>query len=352
MSTHTGCGQRGQILAIFAGGLIALILVVGLVIDGGNVFLTRRDSQNSADLGAMAGTKRLADYYVKAQAFTGSNNVYTAVATRMGENNCATGSVCTWTARYVGPRTGSTFQDLGPVTPSDTAPPGAISGQKALGVKVDVTKTPQTYLLGVVGQTTWTVQTVATAITGRPNGAPGGQLLPIALVQPASMVEGTIYALTSGSNGPGNFGWISWTGSNSAGALATSICTPNNPGFVLPHEFPGDPGKSNSSSVRACLDQWINNKQIVLIPIVEATGDDPGDTNNCDTGGNGNNFTYCITAIAAFVITSHAQPAVDQINGRFVGTIPYSVNGNANVPGAVTAPPTLNSTFYYLGLAQ
>ena len=295
--------EGGQILAIFAGALILLILVGGLVIDGGNVFMTRRDGQNSADLASMAGTKRLADYYVKSTAFTGTDNVYTAVATRMTQNDCssAVGSNCSWTARYVGPRSGSSFQDLGPVTATDTAPPGAVSGQKALGVKVDVTKTPQTYLLGVVGQTSWTVQTTATSITGQPPAAPAGQLLPIAMVAPTTMSEGSIYALTSGSNGPGNFGWVSWDGSNSAGSLATSLCTPNNPAFTLPFQFPGDPGKTNSSSVRACLQQWVDNEQVVLIPIVEATNDDPGNANNCDTGGNGNNFTYCIIAIAAFV---------------------------------------------------
>ena len=57
-------------------------------------------------------------------------------------------------------------------------------------------------------------------------------------------------------------------------------------------------------------------------------------------------------ALAAFVITSYAQPAVDQINGRFVGTIPYSENGNSNVPGPVVLPPSASSSFYYLGLSQ
>ena len=263
--------EDGQILAIFAGALVLLILISGLVIDGGNVFVTRRDSQDSADIGSMAGTKRLADYYVKSQTFTSTNNVYTAIATRMDQNNCssAAGSICSWTARYVGPRTGSSFQDLGPVSSTDTAPPGAASGQKALGVKVNVTKTPQTYLLGVIGQSTWTVNSTATSMTGQPTGAPAGQLLPIAMVAPTTMGEGSIYALTSGSNGPGNFGWISWDGSNDAGSLATSLCTPDNPPFVLPFEFPGDPGKTNASSVRACLQQWVDNQQTVLIPIVE-----------------------------------------------------------------------------------
>ncbi len=342
--------KEGQILALFAGSLVVIILVVGLAIDAGNAFLQQRDSQNGSDIGAMAGTKRLADYYVSGMAFSGTNNVYTAVATRMTENNCAGGtSNCQWTARYVGPRTGATFMDLGPVTPTDTAPPN-VGGQAALGVKVDVHRTPKTFLLGLMGMTAWNVNTSATAMTGQPVGAPGGQLLPIGMTEMPTQ-EGTIYALTSGSNGPGNFGWLSWDGSNSAGSLATSICTPNNPGFDLPIEFPGDPGKSNSSSVRDCLQYWVDNHQPVLIPIV-VKSNDPNAPPGCSTGGNGNNFHFCLVAIAAFVLTSYSQPAVDQINGRFVGTIPYSMNGNSSVPGGVTQPPSLHSTLYYLGLAQ
>ena len=232
----------GQILVVFAIAMVVLILVTGLVIDGGNAFLHRRDSQNSADIAAMAATKRLADYYVKSPTdpsfrFTAANNAYTTIDTRMTQNGCTAATSCTWTARYVGARSGATFADLGPVGAGDTAPPGAVSGPKALGVKVDVTQTPSTFLLGIIGQGAWKVQTTATANAGKLSGAPGGQLLPIALVAPPTMIEGSTYAITSGSNGPGNFGWLAWTGSNSPGPLATSICTPNNPGFTLPAEF-------------------------------------------------------------------------------------------------------------------
>lgn len=345
--------SEGQILALFAGGLIALILVTGLVIDGGNVFLQRRDGQNAADIGAMAGTKRIADYYAKpagspGKAFAPGDNAYSMITTRMSQNDCSTGLACTWTARYVGPRTGATFVDLGPVGAGDAAPPTG-----TLGVKVDLTKNPRTYFLGVIGQSTWTVSTVATALAGKLSSAPGGQLLPIAMTEMPTQ-EGAIYALTSGANGPGQFGWVSWTGSNDPNSLATSICTPNNPGFSLPVEFPGDPGKSNASGVRNCLQQWVTNKQVVLIPVVLPTND-PGNTGSCATEGNGNNFTYCIIAIAAFVITSFDQPAVDQINGRFVGTIPYSLTGNSTVPGGgggVSAPPDEGGALYAIGLAQ
>ncbi len=343
--------QGGQILAMFAGGLILLILVAGLVIDGGNIFLQRRDAQNAADIGSMAGTKRLADYYVKplgtpGQAFGGGDNAFSHISDKMTQNDCTAATACTWTARYVGPRSGATFVDLGAVGAGDSAPPS-----NALGVKVDVTKLPRTYFLGVLGQTTWKVDTVATSLAGRIPGAPGGQLLPVAMTQ-MPIQEGTIYALTSGADAPGNFGWLSWTGSNSPNILAASICTPNNPPFTLPAQFPGDPGKSNASSVRSCLQQWVTSKAPVLVPIVLKTND-PANTPGCTTGGvGGNNFTYCIVAIAAFVLTGFSQPAIDQINGRFVGTIPYSVASNPNVPGTVNQPPERNSPLYAIGLAQ
>lgn len=341
--------EGGQILVLFTLVLTVLILVTGLVVDGGNAFLNRRDSQNSSDLGALAGTKRLADYYVHAQAFTPADNAYTAIATRMTQNGCTAASNCTWTATYLGPRTGATFQVLGAVGAADAVVPGAVSGTKAMGVKVDATRIASTLFLGIIGQSSWTIKTTAAAESGQPAGAPAGQILPIALVSPPTMTEGNIYSLTSGSNGPGNFGWLSWTGANSAGSLATSLCTPDNPAFTLPSQFPGDPGTTNSIDVRNCLQQWVANQQTVLIPIVLASNS-PNAPAGCSTGGNGNNFHYCVVGLAAFVITSYSQPAVDQINGRFVQVMPYSTGDS--VPGGLTGPPAVNSQFYFLGLTQ
>jgi hypothetical protein len=49
--------QRGQILPIFAGGLVALLLVGALVVDLGFVFMTKRHEQNAADPGAVAAAR-------------------------------------------------------------------------------------------------------------------------------------------------------------------------------------------------------------------------------------------------------------------------------------------------------
>jgi Flp pilus assembly protein TadG len=316
--------------------MFLVFLVAGLVIDGGTAFLNRRDGQNSADVSAMAGTKQLADYYLKKAPL----DVYNSVATSAAANGCT--ASCRWTASYVGSRTkkkGGSFEDLGPVRAGDGAPPPG-----ALGVRVDVTRRPHTYFLGVIGQSTWTIDTTATAISGRPTSAPAGQLLPIAVWQLAELKTGTIYAFTNGKDVPGTFGWLSWSGSKS---LADSICTPNNPAFMLPATFSSDPGTSNSSSVRDCLKKWVESKETVLIPIVDQEN---GNDQNNQNGQNDQDTTYRIVAIAAFTITSFSGPTVDQINGRFEGTLPYSQGATA--PGGVSQPPSANSAFYYIGLAQ
>ena len=49
--------QRGQVLVIFAGGLLTLLVIAALVIDLGFVFMIRRAEQNAADPGAIAAAR-------------------------------------------------------------------------------------------------------------------------------------------------------------------------------------------------------------------------------------------------------------------------------------------------------
>ncbi len=168
--------------------------------------------------------------------------------------------------------------------------------------------------------------------------APAGQLLPIAFKgDPATAYQpGQVYDLTDGKDLPGGFGYISWTGANNAGNLETSLCTPNNPQFNLPTNFPGDPGKTNASGVRACLDKWIASGQTVLIPIYDTTT------------GNGNGASYHVIGVAAFVLTAREQPAVDNIRGYFVEI--FTANP---VPGGLgSGPPTPTDTSFSLGLVR
>ncbi len=330
--------QRGQILVIVAGGAITLLLLMGLVLDGGVALLNRRDSQNTSDVMALAGTKYVADTH-QSKARTDADT-FAALSRTAVSNNCvATAAVpCTWQAWYVvGGASGPV--DMSAVSAGSSVP------ATALGVRVAVRRRPGTFVVGLAGIRSWDVNTQATAVAEVPSTFPAGNLLPIALKDDGTVGQsykiGQVVDITDGKDVAGGFGYISWTGSNDPIALSNSICTPDNPSFTigpgaLP-TFPGDPGKSNSSGVRACLDKWINPPgQTVLIPIYDLIV------------GGGNGARYEIVGVAQFVITSQAQPAIDNIRGYFVGT--YNIDP---IPGGLGArPPTADDTSMYFGLVR
>jgi Flp pilus assembly protein TadG len=324
-------GQQGQVLTIVAGGVLTLLLLLGLVIDGGIAVFNRRDGQNIADIAALAGTNEVADYHTGKKAVP---NVHAAIAAAAEANGChAVGVVpCQWRAFYV--RDGATGpRDSGPVPAGAGAPPS-----NALGVRVEITREPRTFLARLALINHWTVGTQATAIAFQPRMAPANGLLPIALkLDPAGYEEGQVYDLTDGKDAPGGFGYISWTGSNSAGALAESLRNPNNPSFYLPTSFFADPGATNATDVRAALNNWVNSRDEVLIPIYDTVT------------GTGNNARYNIVGIAVFVVTAVAQPAVDNIRGHFVKIYPFT----DPVPGGTgTRPPAPTDTGYSLSLVR
>jgi hypothetical protein len=64
--------------------------------------------------------------------------------------------------------------------------------------------------------------------------------------------------------------------------------------------------------------------------------------------GAGNKAIYTITGLAAMVLTSYDQPAVDDIQGYFVGVYPYT-----SVPAGVTAsPPSKDDSLVFMGLVK
>jgi uncharacterized membrane protein len=49
--------SRGQVLVVFAGGLVTILAIGALVIDLGFAFMIRRAEQNAADPGAIAAAR-------------------------------------------------------------------------------------------------------------------------------------------------------------------------------------------------------------------------------------------------------------------------------------------------------
>lgn len=303
-------GERGQALVLFAGGLTVVLVAAGLVVDGGVAFHNRREAQNEADLAALAGTREISKHCT--DGGRSGSQVYNVIAENLAANDCAPSSAvpCTWTASYIRPASGGGEVALGAVTQGGTIPSGT------QGVAIEIQREPDTFFLSLIDRDSWDVDATASGITARAGGLPPGQVLPIAVDPPNNDFQpNSVYELTAGKDAPGNFSWLSWTGSNAAQVLAESLCEPNNPALSFPVWLSGDPGKSNASSVRACVDKWIDNEAIVLLPMWDSVQ------------GNGNNTQYRIVGLGAFVLVDRGQPAIDSITGRFVEYYPLPTIG-------------------------
>lgn len=195
--------EHGQMLVIFALALVALIGMVGLIIDGGDTFLQRREQQNVADAAAMAAG------YASVNGLS-ADAAAQAVAAANGYTNGQDGTVVT--------------VNLGAGT-----------------ITVDVTRPHRNYFSGVMGFASWGVSTTATVETGIPNGAYGA--MPLIFNQkawgnedrnrdrnnPASFVEPG----TGNQDVPQTDGSFNWT----------VFCTAN-----------GNPCNSNAETVRGLME--------------------------------------------------------------------------------------------------
>ena len=151
MATRARGRQGGQMLVLFTLALIAMIAMVGLVIDGGAAYAQRRGQQNAADLAALAAADALYNGQTQGQATTVAQNVAATNFYTNGTNG---------------------------VVVSVTYPGGQ--------VKVDVQAPHQNYFAGVVGQPIWQVSTTASANAGIPDTAVGAApvILPISDFNP------------------------------------------------------------------------------------------------------------------------------------------------------------------------
>jgi Flp pilus assembly protein TadG len=135
--------ERGQILVLFSLSLVAIIAMVGLVLDGGSAFAQRREEQNAADVAALAAANDL-------MANQGSSN-WQATALAMTAKNGYTHGV-----------------DGTTVSVTCVNCPGQPLNSAVSGVQVTVTITAphQNNFATIVGMSTWDVTTTATSKTG------------------------------------------------------------------------------------------------------------------------------------------------------------------------------------------
>ncbi|HEX5397056.1 MAG TPA: pilus assembly protein TadG-related protein [Candidatus Limnocylindria bacterium] len=316
--------EEGQILVIVGVGLLAMIAMVGLVVDGGYAWGQQRQTQNGADAMANAGATVIAQN-LKGAPKTGGD-VGCAV-----EASATLNSISNPRAIY----TDVTGTTLGVDVPACAAGAGDAIPSTAQGVKATGDKTFNTFLARVIGVDEMTATSEATAVAGILTGtcpaSAGCGLLPVTFPLTLTACDGTNQQVQIGSSqypivslddadstnevivpicssGPGAVGWLDF----GCGNLSSTITNPCDVSFPLPTWLHTEPGNTNS------LDDDINglfagpvlgvaDDSQVTIPINDNTcNTDPGDNQpTCPGGngsGNGNNFYYHIPKVASFML--------------------------------------------------
>jgi hypothetical protein len=152
--------ERGQALIIMIFGMIALLVVAGLAIDGGTIYMERRHAQNAADAAALAGTRALAQAICSVDG--ADDATVLAQVLQLAESNDIYDPANNVSADYVD----NEATVLGPVG-SGTIPTGAT------GVSTVVDVERKTFFLSLVGIDTSAASAHALGMTGPPLVAGG-----------------------------------------------------------------------------------------------------------------------------------------------------------------------------------
>ncbi len=315
---------HGQILVIVAVGLVAMIAMVGIVIDGGNAWGEQRQTQNGADAMANAGATVIAQHIKGATKTSGDVGCAVEAAAALNE-------VTTPTAVYT---------DVGGVviTPEVQVAACGAGGSipsTAQGVKAHGERTFDTYLAQVVGVDQMTASAEATAVAGLLTStciaSSGCGLLPVTFPLTLTACDGTNQQVQIGSSeypivdpttadatnevivpicsaGPGAVGWLDF----GCGNTQNTISNPCDVSFPLPTWMHTEPGNTNSldttiNSMFAGPVVGVADDSLVTIPINDNTcNTDPGPNQpDCPGGngsGNGNNFYYHVPKVASFML--------------------------------------------------
>ena len=346
--------DEGQIIVMFAAGSVLLLMLLALAVDGGYYFFQKRDAQNVSDLAALAGAQVIGqsqlDIGRRGSTALRDTDVVTAVdrVAKANAAGCAQGQPttppvpCLYAATYI---------DKARQPISGYGAGGNIPSA-ARGVQVTTWKSWHAFFAGVAGRPDWTADARAKAMAvQRVYAAAASQLLPIALWQDFTFDANGLLVVTEDTQaapGPGNFGWIDWNNvnNNSAADLTASVCAPSNPPHVLPWVVDGDTGKANTSGTRGCLDGYISNGSIVLVPIYSIAGCVSQGSVNGACGGQA--FTYTLTGYAALRLVSYDHQGITWLKAQLIDFI----NPAGVLPAGSEVSDVPNQTPIYYGLVE
>src|SRR5690242_1342405 len=168
--------QRGQMLVLFAGAAMLIILVVGLVVDGGYALSQRRGSQNSSDFAALAGARVIAEWVAGDTTNGTDGNVRLAIANSALANGDAPLTFGAPDGPVYITSNGTANGFVGTIT-------GGVIPSNTVGVSVHSSRTWKPFFLGVAGIGSWTATTVATAKGGYSLAGPAGPVFPAGVSQ-------------------------------------------------------------------------------------------------------------------------------------------------------------------------
>ena len=306
---------HGQVIVVFVLALTAVLLMVGLVIDGGYGLEQRRSAQNASDFAALAGARLIAEA-IGGNTLDGNDaNVKAAIVASLQVNGEA--------APTFGSPNGPSYVDSNGQTVGWVGGGSIPTG--AVGVHLTSSRSWRPFFLGIVGINQWTASADAVAKGGYYTGAPG-TVFPAGIAEaffdgrapcigpvssdPASPCY--VQHLTPGNlNVPGGFGWLKFgcdgyglgqvSPANIGGCqnnkpfLQTEIGPPGNSfGCCTQVKLPGSLDQIGSlpgNKASADCSYYVDHQSIVTVAVWDVAG------------GTGSNAWYHIVGFTGFQIT-------------------------------------------------
>lgn len=274
--------ETGQSLVLFSVSLLIILGMLGMVLDYSLAVVRQRQMQTAADAAALAGARDLAKGEAESTAIERMESILVA--------NQADADLSTYTVNN-----------------------GSVTDVRA---RISV----PTSLSRLFGVDQIPVEAHSRAAAGQLTES--DYLLPFAVPE-QEWVLGQPVTLWGDRHGPGNFGWVRWSGqSPSTTTLRLNINDPGRSDKVTKGDrINGHPGVS-FNPIQGDLNAWIGQMVTVFLY-------DPDEIE-----GNGNNLTYKATGFAHFVITgtrSHGNSS--EITGTFIS---YVKLGATIEPGVTT----------------
>jgi Flp pilus assembly protein TadG len=327
--------ERGQVLVIVAVGMVVIIAMVGIVIDGGYAWGKQRETQNGADSASEAGAAMLAWNLAyttrKLPAPKTDTDVLAAVNAAGNANDI--GNPDAYYTNFDGDLLDATGAIVADTALAAKVGDGVIPAG-TWGVRANGQQTFDTFLARVIGFNQFTTTTTATARAGYQTSTcaagAGCAILPVTVPVTVLTCDGSnnpvpkdppeFWPSPSGveviplcKNGPGNVGWLDWSPTGGgASELEDAILNPSNPALKWPGwYYITSTGNVNSKPIEDALRTY--DGALVQFPQFDLTCDatpdpDPSLPNyGCPSGhvgGNGSNQWYHLAGMSSFTFCS------------------------------------------------